>query len=104
MLHEDETPKECSDPFHSDVPQFIPETEILPAPEPQPAPAAAQAPKKGNPVCPYCSTESGIMGMQIQMGPFSIMVIRCPNEDCRKILGAFPLGMAGPVQIPGRIN
>jgi hypothetical protein len=88
MLHDQDEPRECSNPFHkeAEVPLVIEEDNVT-----MTATVEIVPPKLGNPICPYCMTE-GLRGRQTQLGPFFIMVVRCANEECRKILGIFPIG------------
>src|SRR5271154_5671295 len=85
MLHEDvETPKECSDPFHSqaEVLEFkLPGKAQGEAAAPADAPAIpapteqSQESMRKRPVCPYCGQEGKIIGSLTDLGPMKIMVI-----------------------------
>jgi hypothetical protein len=94
MLHDDEeNPKECSNAFHKESP--------IPFPMQEPQPPAAPI-RFGDPVCPYCGADpANIRGRNIQVGPYSVLVLRCANENCRKIFSAFMVGFEeSQVKIP----
>jgi hypothetical protein len=91
MLHHEDTPVECSNPFHSETPAPVVEEEKSNVVE-MPAPAAAAAPAvpaepKQLPICPYCNEIGKIGGHLTNLGPVEVMVVTCRN--CHKILGAF---------------
>jgi hypothetical protein len=93
MLHDQELPRECSNEFHKTVLASVLE---MPSPEPAqeraPQPQSQQAILK--PVCPHCGVEGKIAGGMTDLGPFKVIVVRCGNTECRKILGMFqPLGL-----------
>jgi hypothetical protein len=113
MLHDDDSPKECADAFHSakDVIEFPSPAEaeaVDTSAPPDPAPAPTQSPEtqeslRKRPICPYCGQEGKIIGSLTDLGPMKIMVVRCASDDCRKILSMFqPLGleMLAPPGLP----
>jgi hypothetical protein len=111
MLHHDDTPMECADPFHSEkeVIEFPSPAAAeavdtsAPPPPPAPAPTAEQESLWKRPICPYCGQEGKIIGSLTDLGPMKVMVIRCASDDCRKMLGFFqPLGleMLAPTGLP----
>src|SRR5271167_3537457 len=86
MLHDQDEPRECSDPFHKSEPpaviEFPGKEEPMAATEqPQPQPGPRQDP----PISPYCAGQM-IAGKTIQMGPFELLLIFCGT--CKKILSA----------------
>ena len=108
ILHDQDTPRECANPFHGEEPP------VVTAPEPQPGPVAVpdppapapEIPKQSvaKPICPYCLTEGKIYGNMTTLGDFEVCVVRCGNNDCRKILFGFQalqLHMAPP---PGAVH
>lgn len=92
ILHDQEEKRECSNAFHKSAAPVLefpsPETE-------QPAPPPPEPPKEAlKPVCPHCNQEGKIAGGMTDFGPFKVVVVRCGNNECRKILGIFqPLGL-----------
>lgn len=93
ILHHDEDhPKECDDPFHSEPAPVV----EFPGPVEVPQPPAAEAPQpmRSRPVCPHCGCEGSIRGTMTTLGPFKVFAVFCGNNDCRKYLGFFqPLGL-----------
>lgn len=109
ILHNDEeNPKECTNHFHKTLAPVIDfpertEPAIQPAAN-APAQPKQSAPSPLKPVCPHCNTEGKIAGGMTDFGPFKVVVVRCGNEQCRKILGVFqPLGLE-MVQPPSTAN
>ena len=98
-----DTPHECTNAFHDEVP--VAEVVEFPGPA-QPAEPEQAAPKSTipKPVCPYCLAEGKIFGQSTTLGPIQIMVVRCGNNECRKILGIFQPLMFEQQQMmpPGR--
>jgi hypothetical protein len=87
VLHDREEPYECQNQFHKEPEPIIPDDDSVTI-----APVEAIPKKSTHPICPYCGTE-GLKGTQTVMGNrFVIMVVRCINDDCRKIIGIFPIG------------
>jgi hypothetical protein len=111
ILHDGDVPRECSDPFHKMeapievAPDPIVELPQAPAPQPEAAAKAATIPK---PVCPYCGVEGRIFGQIVGLGSLQVCVVRCANNECRKILFGFqPLEfqMAPPPGgVPGGVH
>ena len=100
MLHDEDSPRECSNAFHktSDV---IPFPEQMQEKQPATAPTeAASAPKVPDPVCPYCGADPcNLKARTLKMGPFDLMLVRCANDECRKTLAVFPVGINSPAQM-----
>ena len=102
ILHDQETPHECSHEFHR-LPEVIKFPKI-----PDTAPEAAQAQELTpppvqvpNPVCPYCGADPhNLKARTLKMGPYELLIVRCANDECRKTIGVFPVGYDGPM--PGR--
>src|SRR5271157_1359303 len=88
MLHDEEEPRECANPFQPEPAPPVVEDEPEPARGPQlvDSTPGTTIPK---PVCPYCGVEGKIHGNMTQMGPINVMVVRCGNNECRKVLGCF---------------
>lgn len=97
IMHDQDEPRECANEFHKTAAPVI-EFPVAPE-ESQPNVAAQSEPAQPKqvirkPVCPYCLTEGKIAGGLTDLGPFKVVVVRCGNEECRKIFGIFqPLGM-----------
>ena len=90
MLHHDDIPKECDNPFHKEVP--VPEA--IPEPEkvvemPAPPMATQEQGDTGkvpwHPICPHCGQAPGIRAKKINFGGTVLMVICC--DQCLKMLG-----------------
>jgi hypothetical protein len=90
ILHDQDEPRECAHAFHKSV---APIAEFPGAAKSQAPPAPTESAPTPTvmlkPVCPHCGHEGSIAGAMTQLGPFQVMVIRCGNGQCRKILGAF---------------
>lgn len=93
MVHDTDPPHECTHEFHKERPPVAVEAETITTTgaavnvsvESQDTPAARR------PRCPYCNFDGGVKGAQISMqhGRLTIIVVRCGNDECRKILGVF---------------
>lgn len=100
MLYDNETPRECSDPFHKETPNVIEFPQIA---EETAGTSDSEAPQVIlDPICPYCGADPvHLRGRQTHLGPVIFMVVRCANDNCRKTLGLIPLGM---MQAPGMVQ
>lgn len=107
LIHDGDEPKECANPFHTEVvaPEPEPEPEKKTLPPEQPVAPPTLSPTGSMTVCPYCGADPMLIKASKGMiGPALILMVRCGNDNCRKMVGIVPLGLAGPpmpVAMPG---
>jgi len=110
-----DTPHECTHAFHKEPPPPEPPSQVIEFPQQphaentapvQGQPAASEpAPginPAGNPLCPWCGEEGGIVGKSTRLGPFLVMVVMC--RRCHKIVGTFQAFDMQLVQPPTQVH